>query len=213
MKTKLLLFSLLFNLLLVIAACGGAGKSVSTAVNNKLHAFVGAMPGFHGLTATKTTAFEFSITPKLYAQTTTTVSFTGSYSGFCPSLNAASGAASLFYGSGTLDALACGTTSFAGNPDNALTAAQNAGGAQLVIGNGTLGPLVAYADSSTATVRVYVNRSGQTLDTGISVTLDANSKRGTSTATFPVLDGDTIAVVAVSDGTPSKNLQFVLAKE
>jgi hypothetical protein len=211
MKSRLLILSAVLNVLLILVACGGAGKSVSNPAGKKLHAFVSAVPGFHGLTASKTTSFKFSLVPELHAQTVTAISFNGSYSGFCPSLNTPSGAASLLYGSGTLNAQSCDNTWFTGNADNALTAAQNAGGAQMVIGNGTLGPFVGYSDSSTATLRVYVNRAGQTLDTGISATLDG--KRGTSAATFPVMDGDTVAVVAVSDGNPSKNLQFVLAKQ
>ena len=121
------------------------------------------MPGFHGLTAKKTNGLEIPLTPKLYAQTTTTVSFQGSYSGFCPSLNTPSGAASLLYGSGTLDALTCGTTSFVGNPDNALAAAANAGRRSIGDWTRQLGPLVAYAirqlqpcvSSSTARVKPW----------------------------------------------------------
>ena len=208
MKKKLFLLSLFLNLALIIVACSPM-RSVSNSANG-LHAFVGAVPGFRGLTASKTTAFNFSLVPELHAQATTTVSFTGSYSGFCPAFTTPSGAASLLYGSGSLNALSCENDWFIGNENNGLTAAQNAGGAQMVIGDGMLGPLVAYADSSTATVHVYVNRAGQILDTGIVATL--NGKRGTSTTTFPVLDGDFVVVVAVSDGTPSKNLQFVLGK-
>jgi hypothetical protein len=210
MKSKALVISALFNALLILVACGGHVATVNNPLGGKLHAFAGAMPGFRGLTATKTTAFEFSIVPKVYAATTTTVSFTGSYSGFCTDLNTPQGGAAVLW-SGSQDAAACDGTFYTGNSDNSATAAANAPAHQLVIGDGTLGPLVAYADSSTATVHAYVNRGGQILDTGILATLDG--KRGTSTTTFPVLDGDTVAVVALSnDGTPSKNLQFVLEK-
>jgi hypothetical protein len=204
---KLLLFSLLLNVLLIIAACGGGPhKSTGSDASAKLHAFVGAMPGFRGLIAKPNTAFDFSIVPKLQAQTASAVTFAGSYSGFCPSLNMTSGSAAVLW-SGSQDPSACNGTTY---PD-APTAAANAPATQLVIGSGTLGPLVAYADSSTWTVRAFIQRGGQTIDTGIAAKLDG--KRGTSTATFQVQDGDTLAVVALSDGTPSKNLQFVLEKQ
>ncbi len=163
MKIKLLLSSLFVNFLLIIAACGGPVRSVSN-ISASLRAFVGAVPGFHGLTIRKTTAFNLSLVPELHAQATTTVSFTGSYSGFCSIVSEGSGApipstgAITIYGSGSLDSSACNKTWFVDNPDNALTAAINAPGNQLVIGSGTLGPLVAWANSSTATVKVYVNR-------------------------------------------------------
>jgi hypothetical protein len=211
MKTKVAVLSVFLNVLLILAACGGAGNpitSVGHSASKKLHAFVGAMPGFHGVTGTttRTTSFDISLTPKLYAQTQTTVSFTGSYSGFCNSLTTPTGSFSIMYGGGVLDTSACNASWF----DTGDGAAASALASQLVIGDGTLGPLVAYADSSHATVRVYVIRGGQAIDTGIAATVDG--KRGTSTATFPVIDGDMVAVIAQSDGN-SHNLQFVLAKE
>ncbi|HLJ86374.1 MAG TPA: hypothetical protein VKZ53_06095 [Candidatus Angelobacter sp.] len=207
MKGKLLVLSLGLNLLFVIVACNSFHNSGSA----KNRSFVGPVPGFHGLSGKQTTAFDLSLTPKLHAQAMTTVSFTGSFAGFCPSINAPAGTASLLYGSGSLNASDCSNISFTGNANNSQTAAANASGAQLVVGNGTIGPLVAYADSSSATVHVWVNRAGQTLDTSITATL--TGKRGQSTATFPVMDGDTIAVVAENNGTSSTNLQFVLAKQ
>ena len=217
MKSKLFAVSLFLNVLLLIAACSGPMHSVTNPgpgnVATRFTAFVGGLPGFHGLAQKKTTAFSFSLIPEVHAQVQQTVSFTGSFSGFCPSVTSPAGAANLFFGAGELDGLSCDNSFFINNPDNAATAAANASGAQLVIGDGTIGPLVVYADSSTATVKVFVNRGGQILDTGISATFDGTSKHVLNTATFPVLDGDTIAVVAVSDGNPSRNIQFVLAKQ
>lgn len=204
---KALFFSLLLNALFLIVSCAGNNSPSITTKTPGLHAFPGAMPGFRGLTATKTTAFDFSLTPRLHAQTSTTVTLTGSFSGFCTDLSGfAAGSAAVLW-SGSQDPSACTGTMY---PD-APTAAANAPATQLVIGNGTLGPLVAYADSSTWTVHAFVIRAGQVVDTGISAAL--NGKRGTSTTTFAVQDGDTVAVVALSDGTTSKNLQFVLEKQ
>jgi hypothetical protein len=210
MKTKILLISLFANLLLVLAACNSVTPSTSNP-SAKLHAFIGAVPGFHGLTATKTTAFSFSIVPEAHAQVTQTVSFTGSYSGFCTQANPPSAALSSFtlYGAGQLDPTACANF-YSDSISDAAANAAGQGGGQLVIGDGTLGPLVAYGNS-TATVSVFVKRGGQVLDTGISVTLDGT--RATSTATFPALDGDYVIVAADSHGLPATGLQFVLAKQ
>lgn len=210
MKSKVLVISVFLNLLLILAACGGAGSplnSIGSGASKKLHAYIGAMPGFHGVTATRTTSFDISLTPKLYAQAVTTVSFTGSYSGFCSALPQQAGVGSLFYGVGSLDSAVCDRSWYNVPSD----AAVNATAPAMVIGSGTIGPLVAFAQRSTSTVRIYLNRNGQAIDTGIAATLDG--KRGTSTATYPVLDGDYIVAVAVSDGNPSANVQFVLAKE
>lgn len=209
---KALVVSIFLNAALVLVACGAPpiGGNNPPSGPPPMHAYLGGVPGFHGMAA-RTTARDFSIVPRAYADTGSGVTFTGSYSGFCPALATPAGSASVLYGSGTTNIQDCANTWFIGNPDNGQTAAANAGGAQLVIGDGTLGPLVAWASSSTATVHVYVNRAGRIVDTGISCAL--TGARCTSQATFPVLDGDTIAAVAVSDGSPSSNLQFTLAKQ
>jgi hypothetical protein len=219
-RNQLFCLSLFLNGLLILAvACnsgrsGNSGSSTTTPPSPAHHAFIGAVPGFHGLSAKQTTSFDFSLVPELHAQSQTTVSFTGSYSGYCSQLTPPSDgnvSAFVLYGAGSLDpSTSCST--WYENTDAGLSAAQNANGGQLVIGDGTLGPLVAWAGSSSSTVRAFVNRAGTVMDTGISATLNG-SVPVTSTTTFSVLNGDLVIVTAQSDGTPSTNLQFVLAKE
>lgn len=212
MKNRILVLSAFFNLVLVLAACNSVKVPASSeTATAKLHAFLGAVPGFHGLSGTKTTSFNFSLVPELHAQEQTTVSFSGSYSGFCAQVNPPSAdiSALALYGAGTLDTT-CGDF----YSDTAQDAAQNAagmGGGALVIGDGTLGPLVAWANNSTATVSVFVSHNGAVTDTGIGVTLSGAGARSTSTATYPVSDGDRVFII--SSGGPSTNLQAVLAKQ
>ena len=212
MKSKLIVLSVFLNFLFVLAACNGVHIASAPSAPG-LHAFVGAVPGFHGLSAKQTTAFDFSIVPKLQAQSTNTVSFSGSYSGFCASIPAPPSAgtwAVALYGSGSLVPDDCGT--FTTDTDAGLAAADSAHGGQLVIGDGTLGPFVAWADNSSAIVRVFVNRGGQIIDAQIPITLTGASTRVTNPSTFSVLDGDLIIVTA-QGSAPSTNLQFVLAKQ
>src|ERR1700744_6739684 len=54
----------------------------STKQTQQLNA--GALEGFHGSTAKTTTTHSFSLLPKVYAQTTTSIVLTGGYSGLMP---------------------------------------------------------------------------------------------------------------------------------
>jgi hypothetical protein len=84
---KTLLVSALLCVLCV--SCGGGSASNSgptstppTSTRQTQVANAGAIEGFHGSTAKTTTTQSFSLLPKVYAQTTTSINLTGGYSGF-----------------------------------------------------------------------------------------------------------------------------------
>ncbi|HUK47425.1 MAG TPA: hypothetical protein VLW06_07535 [Terriglobales bacterium] len=210
---KFLICSIFLNLLLILAACSGVSTGAAAGAH-AMKAYFNAVPGFYGQSGNQVTSFDFSLVPKAHAQVSSSISFSGSYSGFCPSVTAVSGvSAFVLYGGGDLSTSTCGT--FYQGADAGLSAAQatvtaSANSGELVIGNGTIGPLVAYADSSNATVRVFVNRNGQVIDSGLAATLNGN--RGSTSSTFAVQDGDRLIVTGESNA-PSTNLSFILAKQ
>jgi hypothetical protein len=135
----------------------------------------GALEGFHGTSAKTTTTHSFSLLPKVYAQTTTSINLTGGYSGFMGQyppleLQQVSGAVAYpVYGVGSF-APFCQPISIGGSisstslcPFAQATASMSPGQAlatqgltpsqsnlvnpAFVTGAGTLGPLVVYGSA------------------------------------------------------------------
>lgn len=189
-----------------------------------LHA--SAMAGFHAVSAKKVTAFDFSLVPTVHAQTTTTITLTGSFNGFCAETPVnfvpSTASAAVIYGGGTLDPSACGHSFNTGGDGNSpgQDAAQGAQNGQLIVGAGTIGPLVAYdapesvhAGSTSALAEVWVIRGGTVINTGLSATLGVSNRADTVT-TFPVLDGDyTVVTLTIQPGDDVKGFQYYLTKQ
>lgn len=157
----------------------------------------GVITGFHGSVAKKTTTSRFSLIPLVYAQTTT-VTLTGSYSGYGVYYGLSGGPVAFpVYGVGTLLPIClnqvsnvwngpCPSATSSGSLDPGQALASQAVSAPLlgaffpaaVTGDGTLGPLVVYAvvqnsatSSTSDPVEVWVFRNGQVLNSGISCSL------------------------------------------
>src|ERR1700759_1678180 len=78
-------------LCVLCVSCGGGSASNSgptspppASTKQTQVANAGAIEGFHGSTAKTTTTHSFSLLPKVYAQTTTSIVLTGGYSGLMP---------------------------------------------------------------------------------------------------------------------------------
>lgn len=160
-------------LVVVVGLTGCSGKSTSAPSPTNSYAFNGgAIAGFHGNLSKQTTTFRFSLIPVAYAQTTT-VSLSGTYTGYSNVLSGGSRGgqgggnfsvpvAYPIYGVGTFSGVCAGQggtvlcpSGFASgsmDPGEALasqvsfrTAIAGTLAPALVTGNGTLGPLVVYA--------------------------------------------------------------------
>jgi hypothetical protein len=179
---KNLLASLVLSIFVV--GCGGTMSSsnptsspappASTARTQQMTA--GALEGFHGTTAKTTTTHSFSLLPKVYAQTTTSINLTGGYSGFMgtyPPLELAqpTGAVAYpIYGVGSFVSLCQSFQGGSVNPTQLCPFAQASGmmsagqvlatqgvtpgpanlvNPAFVTGAGTLGPLVVYGSAGT----------------------------------------------------------------
>jgi hypothetical protein len=176
--------TLLIAVLLSISVVGCGGSSMTTMPTTPLPTSKtttfpmngGAVAGFHGNIAKTTTTHSFSVIPKVYAQTTTTVSLTGTFSGYSsvlppPEIGPAAPAAYPVYGVGSLAPNCQGatlpTSSQGSCPFGVATGSMTAGQAlatqgltpsqgnlvnpAFVTGAGTIGPLVVYAAPGSGT--------------------------------------------------------------
>jgi hypothetical protein len=193
--------------------CGDPGNGNGGNQTPVPHVVMGALPGTHIFAAKKTTttAFDFSLLPRVYAQTTS-VALTQSWNGVCNLSPDAVGALSgAVYRLGQDLSQNCSQLWF--NDDaHGTQAAANAQAGQLVIGNGTAGNLVAWTSKGTVIqegveVHLYVRRNGATTDTNINCVIAPGSDylKCSSGATFQLLDGD----LAIATFTKGANDKFV----
>lgn len=90
---KLKMYAIVTTLLLVLMACGGTHVNPngggSSSGSKQMAVGFSMFPGFHALSSTvkKTTTAEmnWSLVPKVYAQTQTTTTYSGSYNASCAS--------------------------------------------------------------------------------------------------------------------------------
>lgn len=238
MKTATLkLYALLTTIALLLIACGGGSGGTTggtpqpptpppTPQAQSANGF-SAVPGVSGRVVTSTASaqsFDWSLVPRANAQTGTTISVIGTWSGYCTKTpTSANGTAAIIvFGLGRLDGQGDCSASwfFAGSGISAgQSAAMNAGKrGQLVTGNGTLQGLIVTGSggkqSDSGLVEIFVLRAGSILPTGLSCALGTGDQCRNTTTTFAVNNDDyIIATATVQPGDAIVNLRVMTAKQ
>jgi len=204
MKRILGLTAGLLLAVLLINACGGGshisigggGGGGGTPVAAAPRMAISPVAGGHIFAkhATTSRTFSFDLTSVAYAQTST-IALSQSWNGICNFAPAgqADTIHGLLYGIGQTTQPNCTSSWFTG-PDSSGAAASGRG--QLVIGNGTISNLVAWADAGSSMptgvgIKIWVQRNGVAVDTGLACTLQgSNFQKCSSSGLFQALDGD-----------------------
>jgi len=193
--------------LLMLGGCGGRGSSGgsggpigggSGGTPQPLQMAISPVAGGHIFAKQVTTSqiFSFDLVTVAYAQTSS-ISLSQSWNGICNFAPAGQVDTihGLLYGIGQMGQPNCTSSWYTGSDASGAAAS---GHGQLVIGNGTISNLVAWADEGSSMptgimLKLWVQRNGVAVDTGLSCVLQGvNFQKCSSTQLFQALDGDRV---------------------